>query len=132
MITWKYLFVAYKPESEDICKGCHMGTYSSDFIYLATDDPAEVVEAIVKCLLKNKNLDVNEEGYEQMHLHTANDVTISGEKIWKETEEAAERIHRNNLWAEAEESERIQLQQEQKEKEERKKRYEELKKEFES
>lgn len=55
MMAWtsKYtilLLYASKPESSDVCRGCHMGTYPSDTLderYDLTDDLGERCDAIV-------------------------------------------------------------------------------------
>lgn len=60
----KYMFVAYKPNSSDYCMGCHMASYSSDFIFKNHLTREELIEEWALVLFKNATLDYNEEGYE--------------------------------------------------------------------
>jgi len=70
-----YLFIAYKPDSDDYCRGCRMASYSADFIsanHLAED---QLVSVWADVLFKNLNLDYNEAGYEIQ-------VYDNGVKVW--------------------------------------------------
>lgn len=58
----KYLLIAYKPDSADYCRGCHMASYSSDHQQLETDDKSELLDFWAGLLAKE--LGYNEEGYE--------------------------------------------------------------------
>jgi hypothetical protein len=61
-----YLFYAYKPDSDDYCKGFHMASYYGDVVFQPEIDEAEVVQLWAGCLLKNKSLETNEAGYEEI------------------------------------------------------------------
>jgi hypothetical protein len=65
-LKMKYLLSAYKPDSHDYCRGCHMASYSSDFQQLETDDKSELIDFWADLLAKE--LGYNEEGY-QFTLH---------------------------------------------------------------
>lgn len=58
-----FLFIAYKPNSSDYCKGCHMASYSSDFETKNMLNSQELTEFWSEYLFKNLNLECNEEGY---------------------------------------------------------------------
>lgn len=57
----KIIIIAYKPDSEDYCRGCHMASYGSDFI-IETFTNAEEMITLVKEIL-NRKMRVNEVGY---------------------------------------------------------------------
>jgi|SRR6201998_47647 len=56
-----YLIVAYKSDSSDYCRGCHMASYSSDFEFLNTNDRSKALRFLVDKL--NVKLDYNESGF---------------------------------------------------------------------
>jgi hypothetical protein len=56
--------LAYKSDSEDVCRGCHMASYSSDFQFRSSMDRTEVAEFLAGLMFANKHLDTNEGGYE--------------------------------------------------------------------
>lgn len=58
----KIICIAYKPSSDDYCRGCHMASYSSDHIIETFDDVEQVMPWIKDIL--NKELSINEDGYE--------------------------------------------------------------------
>lgn len=58
----KYILVAYKSDSADYCRGCHMASYSSDHEVIDTDDREYVVDAYAKYLSFEPK--VNEGEYE--------------------------------------------------------------------
>jgi hypothetical protein len=58
----KYILVAYKSDSSDYCRGCHMASYSSDHEIVSTDDRTYVVETYAKYLSFEPR--VNEDIYE--------------------------------------------------------------------
>ena len=58
----KYILVAYKPDSDDYCRGCHMASYSSDHEVIETDDRAHIVDAYAKYLSFEPQ--INERKYE--------------------------------------------------------------------
>lgn len=66
-----FILIAYKPNSEDYCRGCHMASYSSDLQQLETDNEQELIDFWAG-LLATK-LDHNEEGYE-FTLYGADDI----------------------------------------------------------
>lgn len=61
----KFTLVAYKPNSNDYCMGCHVESYSSDLAIESGLSKEELIERIA--LLKARILGPNEEGYE-MHI----------------------------------------------------------------
>lgn len=58
-----YTVFAYKPDSDDYCRGCHVASYSSDFEYKITDDREEVIKFLVEKYRANKHMDYNETEY---------------------------------------------------------------------
>lgn len=58
-----YLLIAYKPSSEDYCRGCCMEHYSSDFIIQDNLSYKEVIEKYSDILVINTKMDCNEIGY---------------------------------------------------------------------
>lgn len=58
-----YTFVAYKGDSADYCRGCHMASYSSDFCLDTCLKREEIVKLLAKYTLKNQELKINESGY---------------------------------------------------------------------
>lgn len=60
----KYIFIAYKPDSADYCRGCHMGSYSSDFILADDITEKELIEKWAEALYRNETLDSNEVGFD--------------------------------------------------------------------
>ena len=61
-----YTFYAYKPDSSDYCKGCHMASYYSDTVFQFELDEEEVVKLWGDVLYKNKSLEINEQGYQDI------------------------------------------------------------------
>lgn len=59
-----YTFIAYKPDSDDYCRGCHMCSYASDFISEQRLDREELVREWANVMVKNENTRVSEKGYE--------------------------------------------------------------------
>ncbi len=60
--------LAYKPDSDDYCRGCHMARYSADFEWKASMDRAMIAEFLSEILFRNKHLDTNETGYDTTFL----------------------------------------------------------------
>lgn len=60
----RFILIAYKPRSEDYCKGCLMASYSSDHAVHSALTEEELVQVWSEYLLKNINLDMNESGYD--------------------------------------------------------------------
>lgn len=58
----RYLAIAYKPSSDDFCRGCHMGNYDSVFQLRECETEEEVIDFISYFLAEP--LGPNEEGYE--------------------------------------------------------------------
>lgn len=59
-----YTLLAYKPDSDDYCRGCVMARYSADFKWQTSANPAEIVEAAAQLMMENKFMDTSEAGYE--------------------------------------------------------------------
>lgn len=59
-----YLFIAYKPNSDDCCRGCHMASYKSDFVSENGLTAEDLLERWSKYLIANKNLRCGETGYD--------------------------------------------------------------------
>lgn len=59
-----YTLVAYKPSSDDYCRGCHMATYYSDFKLTQATIPDEIIHAAAQLLTENQFMDTNEAGFE--------------------------------------------------------------------
>ena len=59
----KYVFVAYKPESHDYCRGCHVATYPANFVSKSSLTEEELISEWGTIQLANNSLDTNEEGY---------------------------------------------------------------------
>jgi hypothetical protein len=59
-----YTFIAYKPDSDDFCRGCHMASYSSDFCLEIGLDREGLINMWANFLFKNKVLQCNEDGYD--------------------------------------------------------------------
>lgn len=58
-----FTIICYKPSSVDVCRGCVMSTYESDFI-LKCGTKDEILETFADVLFKNMNHDHGEDGYE--------------------------------------------------------------------
>jgi hypothetical protein len=59
-----YTLIAYKPSSDDYCRGCHMASYSSDFEVFCTDNEEELLNKWLNIQKTKRTLDTNEAGYE--------------------------------------------------------------------
>ena len=60
-----FLFLAYKPNSDDYCWGCHMASYSSNFeIHSRIKSSEALISIWADIINRNKNLSVGEKGYE--------------------------------------------------------------------
>lgn len=59
----RFILIAYKPRSEDYCKGCLMASYDSDHAVHSVLTEEEFVRVWSEYLLRNMNLDINEHGY---------------------------------------------------------------------
>ena len=56
--------IAYKENSDDYCRNCHMASYSSDFKMLASIDEDKIVVFWGDILVLNKNMKIGEAGYD--------------------------------------------------------------------
>lgn len=72
-----FLLIAYKPDSEDYCRGCRMASYSADFETHNMLTADKLTELLAGYLFKNLNLDCNETGY---HFYIYKD----GIQVWHE------------------------------------------------
>lgn len=89
-----YLFVAYKEDSDDYCRGCHMASYSSDFRMENHQTRDEIIQLVANYLFRNTQTKINERGYE---IHVFRDgfqivadeqVTWDGHDRWGYDEDA--------------------------------------------
>ena len=64
MSVANFLFVAYKPDCDEYCRGVRMGGYSSDFFIEHWLNEEQLVDRWAKYLLKNMTLDPQEEPYQ--------------------------------------------------------------------
>jgi hypothetical protein len=70
--------LAYKSDSVDVCRGCVVARYSSDFKWKASMNREEIHEFLADLMFANKHLDTGESGYEITFLFNGeecNDVT---------------------------------------------------------
>lgn len=58
-----YFLIAYKPNSDDYCRGCHMASYSSNFESHANLTQPKLVEELAKLLFYNYYTQTGESGY---------------------------------------------------------------------
>lgn len=92
-----YTLIAYKPSSDDYCRGCHMASYSSDQDLFFSQSEDEIIEEWVKIKVRNENLDTNEVGYETTllinGLHQGH--WFEGENLptWSEFERIQDKAH---------------------------------------
>lgn len=59
-----WLLVAYKPSSNDFCRGCLMASYESDFEIYEFDNPDELVEKATKLTAQYAFMKAGEAGYQ--------------------------------------------------------------------
>lgn len=57
-----YLLIAYKPSSNDYCRGCHMASYSSNLEKTVCDSLSDLIDQYVHYTCQK--LSINEEPYE--------------------------------------------------------------------
>lgn len=59
-----YTLIAYKPDSNDYCRGCHMASYPSSFQFQNHLSKEKLIEEFSKLIAYNlEKLDCNEDGY---------------------------------------------------------------------
>jgi len=61
-----YGLIAYKPSSSDSCRGCHMASYRSDFVYNMEMEQEALIKELAELLYKNNHLLQSETGYEEI------------------------------------------------------------------
>lgn len=145
-----YTLIAYKPNSDDYCRGCHMATYSSDLCVINGLNDENLLLECADFLTKNKNLDYNEDGYQFAILFDDKIVIdnlcdaskVRGEYesdlefqdkvrgILEEAEDLAKKNFDQQQKAKKEQEEKKKIEKEETERINRKKKFEELKKEF--
>jgi hypothetical protein len=64
MTTDRFTFVAYKSDSADYCRNCLMANYAADHIVENMLTDKQLIEKWGTCLFRNKNLRINERGYD--------------------------------------------------------------------
>jgi hypothetical protein len=76
----RYTLIAYKPDSADYCRGCHMASYSSDLIIYNSLDVNKIIDKMVELNSRIElNDNCNEEGYE-FSIYK-NGIIISGDDV---------------------------------------------------
>jgi len=80
-MSYMYLVVAYKPNSDDYCRGCHMASYDSEHHARRFEKEDELIDFISDLL--SQPLDCGEDGFEYQ---------IFEPFEFEETEEFDERI----------------------------------------
>jgi len=68
MNTTLYCLYAYKPSSADYCRGCHMASYTSEFISEENITEEALLEQLVKIYKYNHDLESGEDGYENIRI----------------------------------------------------------------
>lgn len=153
-----YLLIAYKPSSDDYCRGCHMASYSSDLCIINNLTLDEVINEASNFLCKNEFLDCNEVGYnlsifkngvqivgdsypyiDRLWINGLTDeenqeedelYRIAGKELWKQIEEKTVQKIKDRIKKQKENEQKRKLELEQKEKERKLKEYEKLRSEL--
>lgn len=129
-----FIFIAYKSDSVDYCKGCRMASYSSDFYICDALDEVELIKKWSEYLLKNMELDCNEDGY-IFHIfkHGVRVYDCNYPSCWLEelTEEIELIFSKANTKALADKQEKDNLLKQKKEQEKLKESQDKLREEFE-
>lgn len=81
--TNRYTLIAYKPDSDDYCRGCHMASYSSDLIIFNALDVNKIIDKMVEC---NTNIELNDNCNEAGYKFSIykNGIIISGNDAYGE------------------------------------------------
>lgn len=58
-----YTLVAYKPDSADYCRGCHMASYRSGFKFYSGLNKEDLIKIIAEIEDENARMSTNERGY---------------------------------------------------------------------
>ena len=83
----RYVLIAYKPASSDYCRGCLMASYSGDFIMEKHLTRNELINSLTSILWKNKTLECNESGYDNIEILVVNkwdDTVYNQQYVWLE------------------------------------------------
>lgn len=125
-----YMFVTYKPTSDDFCMGCHMATYSSDYeiSYELTEDA--LIERWGHFLFLNMNLDCNEVGYDFWVFRNGLPVPDDVPALYKKALVIANEKQADKTRREAEATATAKARKAEYDKGQRQETYEKLKKEF--
>jgi hypothetical protein len=75
--------LAYKAESEDVCGGCRVASYGSDFKWKSSMDRGEIEEFLAGLMFDNKHLDTNEGGYEITFLFNGEEYNDVDQIAWE-------------------------------------------------
>ena len=75
--------LAYKAESEDVCRGCRVASYGSDFKWKSSMDRGEIEEFLAGLMFDNKHLDTNEGGYEITFLFNGEEYNDVDQIAWE-------------------------------------------------
>jgi hypothetical protein len=59
---------AYKPDSDETCRGCHMQSYSSDFIHEKNINLSVFEGNLIQICKENQTLDCQETGYIEIEI----------------------------------------------------------------
>lgn len=68
-----YTIIAYKPDSSDYCRGCHMASYSSDLCYAYNLSYDDLLTTLADVLWRNRKLDTGEAGYDDIDIWRSTD-----------------------------------------------------------
>ena len=91
-----YTLVAYKPESDDYCKGCHMEHYYAQFDMAISENEEDIIKKWSSCLVTNKELRPNEEPWEMNLLINGRSASHSPGNIEPDSDEEDEWIKNFN------------------------------------
>lgn len=75
--------LAYKSDSTDVCRGCTMAHYSSDFKWKSSMDRGEIEEFLAGLMFDNKHLDTGESGYEITFLFNGEEYNDVDQIAWE-------------------------------------------------
>jgi hypothetical protein len=77
-----YTVIAYKPDSDDYCRGCYMASYKSDMQWKDTKDKKEVIDFLSYFFIYNSHyLNTGEHPYEFTYLTNNFDSIIQETQI---------------------------------------------------
>jgi len=75
--------LAYKSDSVDVCRGCVMAHYSSDFKWKSSMDRGEIEEFLAGLMFDNKHLDTGESEYDITFLFNGEEYNDVDQIAWE-------------------------------------------------